>query len=377
MSEDKKIPNILFVARDDGGCGFYRCEQPAEFLSRSGLANAQAVLKHPSEQQLLESDLVIMQDMGTMESANIAGFMEQNKIPFMMEFDDFVHHISPRNQGGYIAWNPGTLYLHRAMEMTRRAWGVTVATPQLARELFPYNGAIYVVPNYLDKDLWSVPVMKRQDDKIRIGWAGGNAHADDLAMVNKVIEKIVKEYDGKVVFETMGMTRRELTGVFSMPPTTENSCPSCGFEGGLHHFPGESYRNYPQVLGSRGWDIAIAPVIDNAFGNAKSELKIKEYATLGLPVVASNVRPYRDAQHHGAAVNLADTYDEWYEALKKLIDSREEREKQGKTNKSWSEGNWIQDHIAEIFPVYQEVINRARPQTGDKTTRPAFGKGVQ
>lgn len=359
--------NILFVQRDNGGCGFYRCEQPTKFLNRTGLANAVSVLKDPTPEQLMAADLVVMQEMGTMETANIVKFLQEHKKPFMVEFDDFVHHISPHNQAGYIAWNPSTLFIYRSMEMTLKAAGMTVSTGQLAREYFPYNHFVYVMPNYLDKDRWDVPVVKRQDDKIRIGWCGGNAHADDLYMVSKVIEHIVKEYNGKVVFETMGMTRQELNGVFPMPATTTDSCPSCGFEGSLHHFPGESYDNFPQVLASRGWDIAIAPVIDNSFGNCKSDLKLKEYAALGYPVIASDVRPYRDARRDGAPVLLADTYDDWYEALKSLIDHESLRQEMGKKAKEWSEKNWIQDHIFEYFEAYKDTIRRYSQLTGTQS----------
>lgn len=366
MKPQNKKLNILFVQRDDGGCGFYRCMQPATFLTRAGLANAVSIMKAPTHEQLLGADLVVMQEMGTIEANNIAKFLEENKIPFMVEFDDFVHHVSPRNMAGYVAWNPSTLFLHRAMEITRRAAGVTVSTNQLAREYFPYNPYIYVLPNYLDKDRWDLPIVKRQDDKIRIGWCGGNAHADDLYMVSKVIEQLVKEYDGKVVFETMGMLRQELAGVFPMAPTSTDSCPSCGFEGTLHHFPGEHYDNFPQVLASRGWDIAIAPVIDNGFGNCKSDLKIKEYSALGYPVVASNVRPYRDAQRAGAPILLAETYEEWYTALKGLIDDAGKRQELSRKAKEWAGGNWIQERILETLDAYKDTVRRYAQVHGTK-----------
>jgi glycosyltransferase involved in cell wall biosynthesis len=376
MKTETKIPNILFIARDDGGCGFYRCEQPAKFLTRAGLANATSVLKHASPQQLMEADLVIVQEMGTIESSNMIKFMEEHGIPFVMEFDDFIHHISPRNLGGYEAWNPSTLFVYRAMELTKRSHGIITATGQLAREFFPYNPNIYVMPNYLDKEIWDVPITHRQDDKIRIGWAGGNAHADDLHMVSKVLERIVREYDGKVVFETLGMTRQELAGVFPMDPSSENPCIKCGHEGELHHFPGESYQSYPQVLGSRGWDLAIAPVINNAFGNAKSDLKIKEYAAMGIPVVASDVQPYRDAVKNGAPIRLADNYQEWYEGLMSLIGDKTARELRSREMKAWSEKNWVQDKVYDISEAFRQILVRSESIVGTRESRLQAKKGV-
>jgi glycosyltransferase involved in cell wall biosynthesis len=365
---NKKNYNILFVARDDGGCGFFRCLQPSKFLTRLGLAEAKYVLRTPSKEDLLNADLVVMQDSGSVESTNMARFMMENRIPFMTEYDDFIHHVSPNNLGGYPAWNPSTLLVHRSMEMTRRAAGVTVSTPQLAREYFPYNQNIFVIPNYLDQEKWDQPIVKRNDGKIRIGWCGGNAHADDLLMISKVLDKIVKEYKGKVVFETIGMTRQELAGVFPMKIFNE-TCPSCSYEGEIHHFPGESLDNYPLVLASKGWDIAVAPVINNSFGNCKSDLKIKEYSASGIPMVASPVIPYKEAAADGAQILFANTFEEWYNCLKNLIEDSEKRSEMARSNKEWVGRHWIQNNVEKIFEVYERVIKMVEPFSGTKESR--------
>ena len=198
---------------------------------------------------------------------------------------------------------------------------------------------------------------------------GGNAHADDLFMVSKVIEKLVKESKGKVVFETMGMTRQELTGVFPIQDSGDNACPSCGYEGQLHHFPGESLDDYPLALASRGWDIAIAPVVNNAFGNAKSDIKIKEYAASGISIVASPVAPYIEAQKNGARLILADTFDGWYNGLRELIRSPKKREEMARSNREWIEKYWIQENAQNIFEVYRQIISKAESVLGKKENR--------
>lgn len=360
--------NILFVSRDNGGCGFFRCEQPSKFLQRSGLANSKFVYRNPTKEDLLNADLVVMQNSGPVEGSNVAKFMLENKIPFVTEYDDFIHHVSPHNLGGYGSWNPGTLFIHRAMEMSKKACGITVSTKQLAREFFPYNQNVFVIPNYLDQEKWDIPVTKRNDDKIRIGWAGGNAHADDLKMISKVLNKIVKEYKGKVVFETMGMTRQELNGVFPMKVQNE-ICEKCGYEGELHHYPGESLDDYSIVLAGKGWDIAVAPVINNSFGNCKSDLKIKEYSALGIPIVASPVVPYKEAVDNGANLLFAETFEEWYNAIKELIENSEKRSIIARENKEWVSKYWIQNNIEKIFEIYKQLIEMVEQILGTKESR--------
>ena len=46
------------------------------------------------------------------------------------------------------------------------------------------------------------------------------------------------------------------------------------------------------------WDVAIAPLEDDAFTRGKSDLKYLDYAALGIPGVFSDVRPYRDTVRH-------------------------------------------------------------------------------
>lgn len=364
------MKKVLYVSRDQGGCGFYRCEQPAKFLKRAGLFDTEVVFQKPSPAQLMSADLVIMQEMGTANASNIGRFMLEHRIPFMTEFDDFVHHVSPNNKGGW-AWNPGTLMTHRAMELARAGFAMQVCTNDLAREYFPYNPTIFVIPNYLDRDLWDNGSARRGDGKIRIGWAGGNAHADDLKMISKVMQRIVREYGGKVIFETMGMFPVELAGVFPMENSPVDPCEACGHEGVHHQHPGENLQNYPLVLASKGWDIAVAPVIFNAFGNAKSDLKIKEYSAIGLPVVASKVSSYLEAGRSGAPVAFAETYDEWYHEVKRLVDDQALREKVSMQAKAWAQGNWIQDRVTDIAAVYNEVIEKSEKILGTKEGRVA------
>lgn len=359
---------ILFVARDTGGCGYFRCKQPADFIKRTGIFDTEFVIQTVTKEQMLDADLVIFQDTGTVNGSNNMKFCYENRIPFLTEFDDFIQHVSPHNDGGYSCWNPGTLFTHRAMNMSRMAFGMTVSTPQLAREYDPYSSRIYVIPNYLDKEKWDNPVVKRVDGKIRIGWCGGNAHADDLKMVSLVLDKIVKEYKGKVIFETMGMTGQELQGVFPMK-LRNDVCSECGYEGEMHHYPGEDLENYPIVLATRGWDIVIAPILNTAFNNCKSDLKIKEYAALGYPVVASLRTPYLEANKNGAEMLFADTFDEWYNSIKELIENTEKRDEMAKKNKVWIQNYWIQDNVIKLTDIYSQVISLAEQVLGTKEGR--------
>lgn len=349
------LPTVLFVARDEGGCGYYRCYQPAVALRRLGLANTMVDMRETTPEHIQKADIVVFQAIGVLSSIEAMDFALKENKAVVVEIDDFLHVVSPHNPA-YSSWNPNNLILGRAVEQIKRADGLTVSTPQLAREFAPYQDNIFVLPNFLGKHLWDdLPVQKKTDGVIRLGWAGGNAHFDDLKLIAPVIEKIVKEYGGKVKFETMGMTKQELKGAFSMEEFFE-ICPKCGYQGEVHHLPGEKIEDYPQILASYGWDIALAPIVETAFNMAKSDLKLKEYAAVGFPMVASAVTPYREARANGCHVRLASNFKEWYNYIKELIEHPETRDKIAKDNKEWVKQYWIDDNAKHYLDTFQQIL---------------------
>ena len=352
----KELPTALFVMRDKGGCGFYRCTQPATHLKTRGLMNTIVDFKIATKKHILQADIVIFQETGSSKAIEAMNFAIASQKPVVVECDDFLHHVSPNNKGGYGCWNPGTLFLHRFVQAMGKANAMIVSTPQLAREYFPYNPNIYVIPNFLNEDKWDNPQTKQQDGYLRIGWAGANAHGDDLKMIVKVIEKIIHEHKDKVKFETMGMMKQELQNIFVNLEEFYETCPKCNYQGDSKTWNPETLDNYPLVLASHGWDIALAPVINNSFGNTKSDLKLKEYAATGFPVVASDVVAYREAKENGCDVLLANTFNEWYNSIKELINNPEKRDKMVKHNKDWISKHWIGENISIYAETFKQVI---------------------
>jgi len=352
------LPTALFIVRDKGGCGYYRCYQPASFLRTRGLMNTIVDFKETTREHILQADIIIFQEAGSMKSVEAMNFAKENGKPVVIEMDDEIRTVSPHNIGGYGAWNPGTLFIHRFIEQIKRVDAVVVSTPQLAREYSLYNDSIFVLPNFLNENKWDNNQIKKQDGYLRIGWAGGNAHLDDLKLVSKVIEKIIKEYKGKVKFETMGMVKKELENVFSNLEEFHETCPKCGYQGESVTWTGESLDNYPLVLASHGWDVAIAPIVNTSFNCAKSDLKLKEYAATGYPIVASAVTPYIEAKEDGCDVLLAKTFDQWYNYIKELLDNEDRRKEIVKNNKKWVSDKWIADNIILYYDAFKQIIER-------------------
>lgn len=219
---------------------------------------------------------------------------------------------------------------------------LVVATEPLADAYRSMASDIRVVPNYLDERVWGgLRCRRRRGDRPRFGWAGAQQHGGDL----------------KIVFEVVKATSKEIDWVFF------GLC----FEEWLEyvaevHDPVD-FDQYPAKLASLDLDCAIAPLACNRFNEAKSNLKILEYGALGIPVVCTDLAPYR-----GAPVRrVPNAEDAWLEALRERAHDLEATAREGDALRDWVYENWmLGDHLDQ----WQEALGLA-----DKAPRAASGTG--
>jgi hypothetical protein len=189
-------------------------------------------------------------------------------------------------------------------EIVRRADGVMVSTRVLADRVGTLATCpVEVVENELDPLLWSSAQPAEpapDDDRTRLLYFGSRTHTADLALLEGLPSALGERLGREVLVETVGVVGRDA----SLPP---------GFtrvEATHQHYPG--FVRWLRRNRSR-WAVGLAPLADEPFNESKSDLKLLEYAGLGLPAVASPVGPYRDAP---AALALrAAGLDDWVEQI--------------------------------------------------------------
>jgi SAM-dependent methyltransferase/glycosyltransferase involved in cell wall biosynthesis len=171
----------------------------------------------------------------------------------------------------------------------RSADTVLVSTEPLAERLGPLCGARCVlVPNHLNPRIWTTAVQTRKAPRhqgFRLLYMGTRTHLEDLLLLAPVLDKVAANLGRPVTLEVVGVADE--------------------FDGDEWitrlRIPRDS-RHYPQFVAwlrsHKGrWDAAVAPLVNSRFNHAKSDLKLLEYALMDLPVVASDVGPYRGAGH--------------------------------------------------------------------------------
>ncbi len=175
----------------------------------------------------------------------------------------------------------------------------------------------------IDKNIASVEMQKysedalknktvEKNDKIVIGYSSGSfTHNSDFEMISKQIIDLMKKYNNVELL---------LIGALNVP--------DCFMEFGdrvkTHGFV--DYTKLPELLASL--DINLAPLVDNFFDSAKSNIKWMEAALVKVPTVASDVGNFHDSIKDGYdGVLCSDS--EWFEKLEKLVTNFEYRKQIG------------------------------------------------
>jgi glycosyltransferase involved in cell wall biosynthesis len=260
-----------------------------------------------------DADVVILQMVHT-EFALATMYALRDQFPgkhILAECDDNVFDVATYNQASDV-YRPGSGLTRITIEQFKESDGLIVSTPYLKDLYSDTQKNIWVCQNSVDVKRWAS--LKRTKKRgIRIGWAGGSSHSDDLQTIEPVIRNIVKRYpQARFVFKSSDLPDfLKIDGVECVAKWSD-------------------VMSYPKAMASLGLDIGIAPLRDNAFNRGKSNLKWLEYSALGIPTVASNVGHFAQTVINGEDGLLADGPEEFEAHLSKLIEDRSYRTRMGR-----------------------------------------------
>jgi glycosyltransferase involved in cell wall biosynthesis len=200
----------------------------------------------------------------------------------------------------------------------------TAPTEELAAHMHRFSVPAMVLPNGFDRTSYQVSrrsVRRRRQEKpdemVRIGYAGGTrTHQRDFSVAAEAIATVLRERPScrLVLF-------RLQIGQATILPTIEiKEFPSLqGIEDQIEWRTTVPVAQLPEEMAR--FDINIAPLeTGNIFCEAKSELKFFEGALLDVPTIASPTGPYKRAISNGVTGFLADSYEDWYTSLLRLVD---------------------------------------------------------
>ncbi|HEY2042601.1 MAG TPA: glycosyltransferase [Jatrophihabitans sp.] len=322
---------IFGWASDHQGCGNYRIGLPMWALSRFGhdaLAFSVLNVELPDDLDILVGQLVA----GPQRSAVWQELAARKGRSFGMifEMDDDVWSIEQANPSySHYAEHGETM-----KQNIRVADAITVTNDRLAEVVSEYNDNVFVLPNCFDAAM--LDLDRPRNERLTVGWAGGSSHHGDFASAQKDIATFFRK-NPDIDSHFMGVNYSELVG---------------RRDGRFSPWQ----QNLVEYMRALDFDLGIAPLAYNRFNRSKSDLKFVEYASVGIPVVASDFGPYADSIQHGLTGMKVKHPHEWARYLNQLAKDEAMRTEIGDNARAWASTRTIQANFWRWEDAYRSVL---------------------
>lgn len=316
-SDGKRISVLLVTemrsVRYPTPCAYIRLILP--LTDPAVAANFDLHVVTPEEALQYKADILLTHRLAV-ESPKLAeGLIDHcrgNGIRLIYDIDDDIFGMAAdpnviKDRGDFLA----------ALRLVVAADQVWCSTAELQRRMTLFNPSTVVIENSLDPRLWKQDIAPRpySDPTIlRMVYMGTRTHSADLRMITPALERIHSEFGERVTLEIIGVVASPL------------DAPSWAKQISVPLIAGDSYPAFTRWLQRRPqYDIGLCPLQETIFNSGKSNIKLQDYAALGVAAVCSDVGPYHSASDGETCLRVENTEDAWYAAIKRLIDDRELR----------------------------------------------------
>lgn len=231
------------------------------------------------------------------------------RTPYVIDYDDAVFHYYDEHRSAVVKQLLG----NKHPALMRNAALVVAGNPYLAR-FARSAGAPWVelVPTTVDLTRYETIEAQGSTEAQStpcVGWIGQRITADFLRPLAPLFERLTASGLGR--FAAIGIDAQALGLPMASVPWSESS----------------------EVASIQGFDVGIMPLLDGPFERGKCGYKLIQYMACGLPVVASPVGVNAEIVEHGVNGFLANSPQEWEDALTTLLTDSALRQRMGQAGR--------------------------------------------
>jgi glycosyltransferase involved in cell wall biosynthesis len=244
--------------------------------------------KNVSGLDFLDYDIIYL-SRPTPETIPILTLANKRGISTIVDWDDDFTSI-PSHHPGYYGIGPGNPRIAQAVtESIKQATVLSVASRVLQErfgsireQTYGMNDAVFVQNTWDNQNLFWNRRRERErkpDTPFTIGWCGTITHRKDFAMILPgICQFLGYRPEARIIIGGDEQIYDSLDGKVS--------------ERQKIYIPMVSYRCYPLMVSL--FDILLAPLVDDEFNRAKSNIKLVDASAIGIPWIASPLPQYVD-----------------------------------------------------------------------------------
>ena len=320
-------------------CSPYRLIYPGDELNR--LTGIEVKLfrdfgQKECDELLRRADLFIIQRMVIMDHLRdlIAALNRKGTI-VVYDIDDDLLHLDPASRQA--AFNPSN-YALQVETCIHACQAVQCATQGLAASLSGVHPEVAILENQLER----VPPLREapsQADVTVVAYAAGSDHGHDWETIKNVYNITLAELASRgAPVETWIVGDAD---IFNSVRSSRK-----------RFFPILSREAYLRLLAQA--DVSIIPLKDSVFNRSKSDVKYLECASVGTPVLASNL-VYGRTIVDGTTGALFRSAEEFSAQMIRLVTDRPyARRLAGEAHRYVSEHRLMRQHVAKWATVYTD-----------------------
>lgn len=249
-------------------------------------------------------------------------------VPYVLDYDDAVFHLYDQHRNPAIK----ALLSGKHPALMKGASLVTAGNQYLA-DFARRAGAVNVsvLPTVIDLERYQLNCVTRQKGNTPpvVGWIGQRVTARFLEPYKNIFRRFLDAGLGR--FSAIGIDADAL----GLPMTSI------------------AWSDATEVASLASFDIGIMPLVDEPFERGKCGYKLIQYMACGLPVVASPVGVNCQIVEHGVNGFLADTPQQWEEALQTLLLDRGLRDRMGQAGRRKVERQYS---IQQTAPMLAQML---------------------
>lgn len=289
-------------------------------------------------------DVVVVQRVSNRLFVEAIKALRSMGIAVVMDMDDDLGRIH-KSHVAYKLYNPKVrfgdpppLHHHEHVQAAADAATMVTSTTPALQAQYARHGRGAILDNYVCGSDLDIP----HDDSDTIGWAGDTkTRADDWQVVGDALRKMINEGNTFFVVGAEGNLGEQLKLPFE-----------------------PSYTGYVHVTkfttAMSRFGIGMAPLFPSRFNEAKSRLKPIQMAAVGMPWVGSPSYAYRRFHEESGTGILASNPQEWYQALKRLVNEPNLRVEMGAQGREYMKTQTIEANAWRWWEAWTDALKLER-----------------
>jgi len=297
---------IIYINEKESGIGYHRLQVPFANMDKDYNdldikgTNGFTLEFHPRQFDIVVLNRMFRQDENYLLKA------KQTGCKIILDIDDWIQLPNYHYKDGI----KDTIVENRILEAISYADVIWTASEYLKECLKDYHSNIIYIPNAIDfKQPQFIP-NKQKQNKYTIGWIGANNHHLDLKKMVEPFNNLLKNKHHKLLLGGYNDTSKEYYELIESYFTSNFTRPIDQYM----RVEWMDIKNYALMYNLM--DCAIAPLCNDKFSLCKSNLKVLEAGAFSLPIICSNVEPYKEFIDQGLVLTPK---GDWDGVMKSLI----------------------------------------------------------